>query len=77
MLYLASGNITQKWTPLKNQNDPHRFISREKVTADGEIGSEEIVSLNTAVILEEERYDGFYALCTNLDDISVKNHLHQ
>lgn len=66
---IDSGNYKQR---PKNQNDPHRFIAREKVTADGEICSEEIVSLNTAVILEEERYDGFYAVCTNLDDVSVE-----
>ncbi|XCP83452.1 IS1634 family transposase [Roseburia hominis] len=56
----------------KNQNDPHRFISREKATKDGEVCSEEIVYLNTDAIREEERYDGFYAVCTNLDDMSVE-----
>ena len=55
----------------KNQNDPHRFISRDQATEDGEICSKEIVSLNTAAIQEEERYDGFYAVCTNLDDMGV------
>ena len=55
----------------KNQNDPHRFISRTSATADGEICSEEVVYLNTEIIREEERYDGFYAVCTNLDGISV------
>ena len=66
---IDSGNYKQR---PKNQNDPHRFIVREKVTADGEICSEEIVSLNTDAIREEERYDGFYAVCTNLDDASVE-----
>ena len=66
---IDSGNYKQR---PKNQNDPHRFITREKVTADGEICSEEIVSLNTDVIREEERYDGFYAVCTNLNDVSVE-----
>lgn len=56
----------------KNQNDPHRFIFREKATKDGEVCSEEIVFLNTEAIQEEERYDGFYAVCTNLDDMSVE-----
>ena len=66
---IDSGNYKQR---PKNQNDPHRFIVREKVTADGEICSEEIVSLNTDAIREEERYDGFYAVCTNLDDAGVE-----
>ena len=61
---------TYKQRP-KNQNDPHRFISRAQATEDGEICSKEIVSLNTAAIQEEERYDGFYAVCTNLDDMGV------
>ncbi len=56
----------------KSQNDPHRFITREKATKDGEVCSEEIVSLNADAIREEERYDGFYAVCTNLDDMSVE-----
>lgn len=56
----------------KNQNDPHRFISREMATKDGEVCSEELVFLNTDAIREEERYDGFYAVCTNLDDMSVE-----
>lgn len=62
------GNYKQR---PKNQNDPHRFIYREKVTKDGELCSEEIVCLNTDVIQEEERYDGFYAVCTNLKDMGV------
>lgn len=55
----------------KNQNDPHRFIFREKATKDGEICSEEIVYLDTEAIEKEELYDGFYAVCTNLDDMGV------
>ena len=65
---IDSGNYKQR---PKNQNDPHRFIVREKATKDGEICSEELVYLDTDVILEEERYDGFYAVSTNLSDMSV------
>ena len=65
---IDSGNYKQR---PKNQNDPHRFIVREKATKDGEICSEELVYLDTDAILEEERYDGFYAVCTNLSDMSV------
>lgn len=66
---IDSGNYKQR---PKNQNDPHRFIVREKVTKDGEICSEELVYLDTDAILEEERYDGFYAVCSNLSDMSVE-----
>lgn len=55
----------------KNQNDPHRFIKRESITDDGEICAKEVLFLDTAVIEEEERYDGFYAVCTNLEDMEV------
>ena len=65
---IDSGNYKQR---PKNQNDPHRFISRDKATRDGEICSEERVYLNTDAIQEEERYDGFYAVCTNLNDMGV------
>ncbi len=65
---IDSGNYKQR---PKNQNDPHRFIVRGQATKDGEICSEELVYLDTDAILEEERYDGFYAVCTNLSDIGV------
>lgn len=56
----------------KNQNDPHRFISRNSATEDGEVCSKELVYLNRDAIDEEERYDGFYAVCTNLSDMNVE-----
>ena len=55
----------------KNQNDPHRFIGKEVMTNDGEACTKEVPYLNTDLIAEEEKYDGFYAVCTNLDDMSV------
>lgn len=67
---IDSGNYKQR---PKNQNAPHRFIVREKVTNDGEICSKEVVCLNTDAIIEEERYDGFYAVCTNLNGMSVED----
>ena len=65
---IDDGNYKQR---PKNQNDPHRFIVREKVTQEGEICANEIVYLNTDAIMEEERYDGFYAVCTNLSSMGV------
>ena len=37
-------------------------------TNDGEIASRAMYELDEAAIAEESRYDGFYAVCTNLDD---------
>ena len=63
---IGSGKYKQR---PKNQNNPHRFIYREKITKEGELCSEELVCLDTKAIQGEERYDGFYAVCTNLDDM--------
>lgn len=49
-------------------NDVHRFIKRTKVTMDGEVASIKAYSLNQAAIDKEAAYDGFYAVCTNLED---------
>ena len=50
------------------QNDPKRFITSTSVTNDGEIASRKVFSLNTAAIEKEEEFDGFYAVCTTLED---------
>lgn len=51
-----------------HQNDCKRFIKKTGVTSDGEIADKEIYALDQSVIDEEARYDGFYAVCTNLSD---------
>ena len=50
------------------QNDPKRFISTLNITSDGEVASDILYSLNQEVIEEESKYDGLYAVCTNLED---------
>ena len=50
-----------------NQNDYKRFITKTAVTKDGEV-ADNVLSLNTKQIEKEEQYDGFYGVCTNLDD---------
>lgn len=50
------------------QDDPKRFITSTSVTNDGEIASRRVFSLNTAAIEKEEEFDGFYAVCTTLED---------
>ncbi|HZK69968.1 MAG TPA: IS1634 family transposase [Clostridia bacterium] len=52
----------------KNQNDFKRFISPTNITNDGEIADKVIYRLDEEAIAREEMYDGFYAVCTNLDD---------
>ena len=50
------------------QNDPKRFIKTTNVTNDGEIADKSVYGLNQSIIDEEAKFDGFYAVCTNLED---------
>ena len=52
----------------KSPNDAKRFIKAEYVTADGELAQIESYSLNQEMIAQEACFDGFYALCTDLND---------
>lgn len=51
-----------------NSNDYKRFISKSCCTSDGELADKELFSINTDIIEQEAAYDGFYAVCTNLED---------
>ena len=51
----------------KSPNDVKRFIKRRSVTKDGEL-ADDYYMLDQSVIEKEEKYDGFYAVATNLDD---------
>ena len=50
------------------QNDPKRFIETINTTSNGEVAVETYYSINQSVIDEEAKYDGLYAVCTNLED---------
>ena len=60
---INSNNVTRKG---KNQNDPSRFIKEINATSNGEVASEKMYSINEDLIKEEKKYDGYYALSTNL-----------
>jgi len=49
-------------------NDYKRFIKKTSCTPDGEVAEKEIYSVDTDVVNAEEVYDGFYGVCTNLED---------
>ena len=51
-----------------NQNDYKRFIEKKHYTSDGKQAKKEIYSIDTDLISKEETYDGFYGVCTNLED---------
>lgn len=52
----------------KRQNDPKRFIKADHATKDGEAADQTSYYLDEKTIASEEMYDGFYAVCTSLDD---------
>lgn len=51
----------------KGPHDVTRFIKRTSTTENGEEVTDRY-EINRSVIEEEEKYDGFYAVATNLDD---------
>lgn len=52
----------------RNANSPKRFIDETNTTTDGEIAEKKTLSLNESQISKEEQFDGFYGVCTTLED---------
>ena len=52
----------------KKQNDFRRFVQSRAYTSDGETAEKTTFFLNQDLIEKEALYDGFYAVCTNLED---------
>jgi transposase len=51
-----------------SSNDYKRFIEKISVTTDGEVADKELFSIDKNLVTKEAMYDGFYAVCTNLED---------
>lgn len=51
----------------RNPNSPERFVQEVQLTLDGEIAEFTQKDLDEDKIRDEEQYDGFTAVCTNLD----------
>lgn len=51
-----------------NSNDSKRFIKTTNITEDGELAEKCIYKIDQNIIDEESKYDGLYAVCTNLED---------
>ncbi len=51
----------------RNPNDPARFFKRVDTTENGEVAKETYYSLDEEMILNEQQYDGFYGVVTNLE----------
>ena len=52
----------------KRKNDPKRFIKADHATENGEIADKTAYYIDYGLVTEEEMFDGFYAVCTNLED---------
>lgn len=52
----------------KRKNDPKRFIKADHATENGEIADKTAYYIDYELVKEEELFDGFYAVCTNLED---------
>ena len=62
---IESGSLKKQ---RKNPDDPARFVNKTAVTQDGEIADIKTYQLDLEKIAEEEKYDGLYAICTDLLD---------
>ena len=60
---IETNNVTRKG---KNQNDYRRFIDSLNSTNSGEVAENTTYSINEDLIKEEGKYDGYYALTTNI-----------
>lgn len=65
---VAEKNVRKGCSGKKKSKSPDRFLSETHVTKDGEEALHKIVALNLDAIADEERYDGFYGICTDLTD---------
>lgn len=52
----------------RRQNDPKRFIKVNHATKDGDVAEQAACYIDEDAIAKEEQYDGFYAVCTSLED---------
>ena len=57
----------------KNPNDPARFVLQSSVTKNGEVAKKKVFQLDVEKIEDEAKYDGLYAVCTDLLDDEVQD----
>ncbi|WP_027296270.1 IS1634 family transposase [Robinsoniella sp. KNHs210] len=69
---VANGSLKRQ---RKNPNDPARFVNKLAVTTEGEKAKVHYF-LDLDKIAEEEKYDGLYAICTDLLDDDVADILN-
>ena len=55
----------------QSQQDPRKYIQATYITANGEVADHVELFLNSKLIEQEARFDGFYAYGTSLDDDAI------
>lgn len=60
---VAKGGINKK-----RPNAPGRYVTETYATQDGEIAVFKVAALNLDAISDDEKYDGFYGICTDLNN---------
>lgn len=65
---VAETDIKRGSSGKRRPRSPQRFISEAYATGEGEVAVFKTMALNLDAIAEEEKYDGFYAICTDLND---------
>lgn len=58
--------------PGKNSNSPEKYLTTEYATAEGELAVFRTMSVNLDAVQEDERFDGFYAICTDLESSATE-----
>lgn len=56
-----------------SSKDFHKYITEIKCTDEGEIAEKTVRKIDRARIEDEQKYDGFYAICTNLEKYEDAN----
>lgn len=60
---VAKGGISKK-----RKNAPGRYVTEMYATDDGEVAVFKVAALNLNAIEDDEKYDGFYSICTDLNN---------
>lgn len=64
--------ISRKQTKSRqSQQDPRRYVTTDYVTKDGQKAAKVRMALDEKTIAHEQRFDGFYAYGTSLDDNAI------
>lgn len=65
---VAARDVSKGSSGKRRSKSPARFICEAYATAEGELAVYKTMALNLDAIADEEKYDGFYGICTDLSN---------